>query len=231
MNCVEKIKSDDILILFTMPGTCSTGPHILLESLQIPYKVCLVDMDTIHKDWYHKINPLKQVGALRHGDFMLYENSAILAYIANKYCANSPVISQNHPELFGHIMHWLSFITTTVHPNFSIYYHAERYASQANINDLLKHTVERLKKNYTYVENHLKITKYLTGNDYAICDFEAYAVLRWAFDDKLFSPDDYPDIKRFLNDMANLPSIKNVTAIENKNIDTLINSRFLGYVE
>ena len=221
----------DTLILFTMPGTCSTGPHILLESLNIPYKVCLVDGKILESDWYVKINPQKQVGALRHGDLVLYENSAILSYLANKYYSLSPVVAQNNPERFGHIMQWLSFITTTVHPYFAIYYHSERFISEVNNSDLLQHVVERLKKNYTSVNNHLSANKYLTGDEYAICDFEAYAVLRWAFVDNIFTTNDFPHIARFLDDMSTLQCIKNVNAIESNDVAKLVGGKFTGYVD
>lgn len=221
----------DTLIMFTMPGTCSTGPHILLESLNIPYKVCLVDDKVLKSDWYVKINPQKQVGALRHGDFIVCENSAILSYLANKYCSSSSVVAQNNPERFGHIMQWLSFITTTVHPHFAVYYHSERYISEANNSDLLQHVVARLKKNYAYINVHLSSHKYLTGDEYAICDFEAYAVLRWAFGDNIFSANDFPEINRFLDDMSVLPCIRNVNAIESNDVIKLVDSKFAGYIE
>jgi hypothetical protein len=57
-----------------------------------------------------------------------------------------------------------------------------------------------------------------------------YAVLRWAFTDNIFTASDFPEINRFLNDMSMLPCVKNVNAIESKNLVELVGGKFAGYV-
>lgn len=74
----------DKLILYTHPVSRGRVARWMLEETGLPYDEVILDFGTTMKSAeYLAINPMGKVPALKHGDTVVTENSAILAYLAD----------------------------------------------------------------------------------------------------------------------------------------------------
>jgi glutathione S-transferase len=73
--------------LYYAPQTRAIRPLIMLEQLDVPYEVVLIDFKGgEHKSVeYRKIHPHGQLPALQDGALTMFESAAICAYLADKF--------------------------------------------------------------------------------------------------------------------------------------------------
>lgn len=78
----------DMLTFFMTPGSCSTGIHLLLERLEVPFQVTVLNLparDHRHPD-YLALNPKGTIPALQRDDGrVLTEFGAIAFWLARQY--------------------------------------------------------------------------------------------------------------------------------------------------
>lgn len=74
--------------LYTIPGSCSTGIHTLLNALNIPVKI--INRDDVEN--YQEIVPTNQVPALKDGELLLTEGAAIAQYLMEKHLVDTRVL-------------------------------------------------------------------------------------------------------------------------------------------
>ena len=73
------------LTLYTNPQSRGRIVRWMLEELEIPYETKVMDYGTFKSPEYLAINPMGKVPALRHGDTVVTEVSAICAYLADRF--------------------------------------------------------------------------------------------------------------------------------------------------
>jgi len=73
--------------LYYAPQTRAIRPLIMLEELDVPYEIVLIDFKGgEHKSVeYRKIHPHGQLPALQDGTLTMFESAAICAYLADKF--------------------------------------------------------------------------------------------------------------------------------------------------
>ncbi|MGH8174151.1 MAG: glutathione S-transferase N-terminal domain-containing protein, partial [Rhodanobacteraceae bacterium] len=71
--------------LYYYPGACSLADHIVLEWIGTDYELIEMSRASVKSPEYLAINPAGSVPLLRHGDFLLTENVAILSYLADLF--------------------------------------------------------------------------------------------------------------------------------------------------
>lgn len=96
--------------LYTIPGSCSTGIHTLLNALNIPVKI--INRDDVEN--YQEIVPTNQVPALKDGELLLTEGAAIAQYLMEKHHVDTRVLGGT--TAFNQ---WLMFCYSTLHPAYS----------------------------------------------------------------------------------------------------------------
>ena len=72
----------DELVLYSNPMSRGRITRWMLEEVGQPYRVELLDYDSIKDPGYLAINPMGKVPALRHGKAIVTEVAAICAYLA-----------------------------------------------------------------------------------------------------------------------------------------------------
>lgn len=74
------------LILYTNPQSRGRIVHWMMEELGLPYETVWLDYATTMKaPEFRAINPMGKVPALRHGEVVVTETSAICAYLADRF--------------------------------------------------------------------------------------------------------------------------------------------------
>ena len=85
-------------------------PHWALEESGIEYNLQLLDLDAEENKQpdYLALNPLGKVPTLVHGDTVVTESAAIVAYVAETFADGGLAIAPGSPER-GAYLRWLHF--------------------------------------------------------------------------------------------------------------------------
>ena len=69
------------------PNTRSSGVRVLLEELEVPYRLHALNMRAGEhlRDAYRAINPMAKVPAIRHGEALVTEQAAVYLYLADLF--------------------------------------------------------------------------------------------------------------------------------------------------
>ncbi len=95
------------LVFYTNPQSRGRIARWMLEEVGAPYRVEPVRYgDEMKSPWYRQINPMGKVPAIRHGDQVVTETSAICAYLADAFpeAGLAPPLDQR-----GAYYRWLFF--------------------------------------------------------------------------------------------------------------------------
>jgi glutathione S-transferase len=112
------MRADPEVTLFHSPQTRSTGALILLEELNAPYRLQLLDLrgrQEHRQPGFLAINPMGKVPAIRHGDAVVTEQVAIFIYLADLYpeAGLAPPIGD---PLRGPYLRWMAFYGSCFEP-------------------------------------------------------------------------------------------------------------------
>ncbi|APW36093.1 glutathione S-transferase [Rhodoferax koreense] len=112
------------------PSNASMAPHLLLEELGTPFRLCLVDRaHEAHKSPdYLKLNPNGLIPVLRDGELVLYEAAAICLHLVDTHpqAELAPRVGSSER---AHFYKWLMWMTNTLQATLTLYFYPERWAS------------------------------------------------------------------------------------------------------
>ncbi|KQP53237.1 glutathione S-transferase family protein [Methylobacterium sp. Leaf106] len=96
------------ITLYHSPNTRSSGVRILLDELQVPYRLHVLNMRAgEHREAaYLAINPLGKVPAIRHGNAVITEQAAIYLYLADEFAEKGLAPPIGDP-LRGPYLRWM----------------------------------------------------------------------------------------------------------------------------
>ncbi|GJE16311.1 glutathione S-transferase family protein [Methylobacterium marchantiae] len=96
------------ITLYHSPNTRSSGVRFLLEELQAPHRLHVLNMKAgeQREAAYLAINPLGKVPAIRHGDALVTEQPAIYLYLADEFAEKGLAPPIGDP-LRGPYLRWM----------------------------------------------------------------------------------------------------------------------------
>lgn len=210
--------------LFIIPGACSFGAMFALELLNQPYKIGITTKEIRQTPQFRAINPVGKVAALQDENNLIYENLAILFYLADKNPDSKiglPLNSKDRIDAYK----WLSYIVSTLHVAFGPLFNPSAFADEKCAESVKLKVIERLRDILAFMNEYLLDKHYFVGDKLTIVDGHAYGILRWTT--KLDLLKDYPAINLFMTRMGELPAVQNVLNIEQQ--QPVSNSSFAGY--
>lgn len=165
--------------LYSMPGACSTGVHIVLQWTGAPFETEIVDRSAIKSPEFLAINPAGAVPALIDGDFVLTQNAAIMGYIADTY-PQAGLAGDGSPRQRAEANRWLAFVNSDVHPAFKPIFSPGRYVGDAAQYDAVKTAARTMLRGLMEsADKRLADREWLAGfRSYADAYF--FITLRWA---------------------------------------------------
>ncbi|EWH11774.1 glutathione S-transferase [Catenovulum agarivorans DS-2] len=186
--------------LYSMPGTCSTAIHTLLNQLERPVKI--IPFDQVNN--YHQIAPTKQVPALQDGDTILTEGAAIVLYLLEKHGINLDDWGDKQQFYY-----WLMFCYATLHPAYS-----KLFASMTKMpdsdarNDFYQNMAERISELWQIVDRQLANNDYLVGDKLSVMDYLIAIYANWGnvFPELSFKLGD--NVIQHVEKIAQLPEFK-----------------------
>lgn len=180
--------------LITIPGSCSTGIHVLLNKLNIPVEV--IKRDDI--DNYPALVPTNQVPALKDGESLLTEGAAIVLYLVNKHGVD--LSNYGGATKFNQ---WLMFNYATLHPAYGRIFAVSRLISESDANkQLMTALALKVEETWNIVEKHLEKSRYMTGDNVCVIDYLLAIYASWGnyFPDLAIKLG--PNVKKLIADVS-----------------------------
>ncbi len=109
--------TDDTLTLFHAPSTRSTGVLVLLEELQAPHRLHVLNLKagTQRDPAFLAVNPMGKVPAILHGEALVTEQAAVYLYLADQFPAAGLAPPVGDP-LRGPYLRWMVFYGSCFEP-------------------------------------------------------------------------------------------------------------------
>ncbi len=178
--------------LYTWPTPNGRKISILLEELQVPYKVIPIDIekDEQFSKEFSLISPNNKIPAITDLETKtnIFESGAIMLYLANKY---KKYLSD---KSYWSIMEWFMFQLTQVGPYLGqahqfLYYHSgkSKFAEDKYIN--------YVKRTYRTLDSRLENNEYL-GTEYSIADIATWPWIA-RFERHRVDLKNYPNVLRW----------------------------------
>ncbi|MDD2926659.1 glutathione S-transferase [Rhodoferax sp.] len=178
------------LKFYMTPGSCSTGIHILLEELDLPFEVTLVNLPAGDhlKPVYRALNPKGTIPTLVLDDGRaLTEFQAIAYWLARSYPRKR--LLPDDALLAAQTLELMDYVVGTVHgQGFTRIFTTERYlpAALTNADRSVWHAsvqargCEIVSEAFAVIEARLPETGYAIGADFSIADAALFYVAFWA---------------------------------------------------
>ncbi len=208
-----------MITLHYHPSNASFAPHIVLEELQAPFQLSLVQRDIgAHKSpEYLKLNPNGLIPVMVEGGQVLYETAAILLHLADTHpdARLAPALGTSERAQF---YKWLIWLTNTLQPMIISFYYPERWVDQGNaegVAQVRKHAELRIGPLLDQLEAQLASHggDWLLGAHYSAADPLAFMLCRWT---RNFARParSLPHIGAYLQRMLARPAVQRVIATE-----------------
>jgi glutathione S-transferase len=146
-----------------------------LHQSRLAYEAVRVERGRQTDPTYLAINPLGLVPALvtaTHGT--ITEVPAVLSYIADVATGHGLLPAIGTPERYE-ALHWMAYLSSTVHPAFGRFCRAERFCDGADCKTSVEHAAAtQLTNDFTYIEKHLANQQWVAGDHLTAADFHLF---------------------------------------------------------
>jgi glutathione S-transferase len=165
--------------LYSFSGSCALATHIVLAWIGKPFVVQMIQRDDLTKPEMLSLNPNHQVPILDVDGWVLYENAAILNYLADKY-PDAKLGGDDTPRSRAEVNRWLAIINSDVHPAYKPLFGATDYLGDAAMIEKSHDNARKVLRRY-FEQFNAQLGKHdwLAGAR-SIADPYLFVVLRWA---------------------------------------------------
>ncbi|MBP1148651.1 glutathione S-transferase family protein [Methylocaldum sp. RMAD-M] len=177
--------------LYMTPGSCSTGIHILLEELDLPFEAYLVNLlagDQNRPD-YLALNPKGTIPTLVRDDgSALTEFQAIAWWLARAY--PKAKLLPDDPDGEARVIEAMTYAVGTIHmQGFARIFTTDQFTSNEADQDAVKRRgIEIVAKGYAVLDTLLSGREYVAGR-FSIADAALFYVEFWGDKLKLELPE------------------------------------------
>ena len=194
--------------------------HIMLEECGLEYKVHPINIGAGDQfgDDFLKISPNNKIPAIVDSNgpdgqpISLFESGAILLYLAGKTGKFLPDDVRGKYEA----LQWLMFQMGGVGPMLGQAHHFRIYAPE-KIEYAVNRYTNEARRLYGVIDTRLSQHEWLAGDQYTIADIATFPWLR-SWQNQGVELDDYPNLKRWFNAIAERPAVK-------RGVEVLANAR------
>lgn len=165
--------------LYSFSGSCGLATNVVLAWIGKPYEVKLVEMADLAKPAMRKLNPNGFVPILDDGDWILYENAAVLNYLADKF-PRAKLGGDGTPRARAEVNRWLAVLNSNMHPAFKPLFGATGYlGDQAAVAKSQDNARKVLRTYFERIDEQLAKHSWLADTR-SIADPYLFVMLRWA---------------------------------------------------
>ncbi|WP_417768111.1 glutathione S-transferase family protein [Stappia sp.] len=220
------------ILFYGVPAGCSFGSIVALEWLQIPYRLCRIDMlsEEIRSEDYRRVNPVAETPSLLTADGrLLSESMAILGHLAPHGVGAGLAFAQGSAG-FDRLNQMLAFLNTSLFGGFSPLW----YAYEHELGDEAKAVLRdfgsmQLEKAHADLAAMLGEGPYLLGERPTLADAYFYGIARWAEYHGIPDRSAWPGLQGLVGRLADDPAVRFAEAIE-KGETAVSTGGFQGHV-
>lgn len=155
--------------LYSIPGSCSSGIHVLLNQLQQP--VDIIKREDV--DQYTDLVPTNQVPALQDGNVLLTEGASIVLHLLKKHGPDGDAMDSEFRQ-------WLMFNYATLHPSYSkLFTVADAMPEGNQKHALMQVLAKRVVELWAIVDARLSDRDCMYGSSLTIIDYLLALYVRW----------------------------------------------------
>lgn len=198
--------------LYYFPGACSLADHIVLRWTGVAHEAVLVSAEATKSADYLRMNPNGNVPLLLHDDFVLTENAAILAYLADLQ-PQAGLLGDGSLRGRAEVMRWLAYLNSDVHGAFKPLFSPARYLPDETYAEALASQARlQVTEHLRRLDRQLRDRDWLAGGR-SIADPYLFVMLRWALrKDIALAP--FPNLLGFLARLQQDPDVRAAIAEE-----------------
>ncbi|OYQ66110.1 glutathione S-transferase [Pseudanabaena sp. SR411] len=195
--------------LYYFPPSPNTRKvHAVAIHLQLPIDLRLVDLQKgeQHHPEFVQLNPTGRVPVLQDGDFILWESTAIMQYLASQV-PNS--LWSEDPQIRADIMRWQSWQLAHWYPVCQPLQFENFVKSLLQLDEpdqqVVQQATDRFHKEASVLNNHLANREYLASNTLTLADFSVASDLTYAIPAR-FPLENYQHIQAWYARIEQLPA-------------------------
>jgi GSH-dependent disulfide-bond oxidoreductase len=201
--------------LYYHPSPNPAKVALYLEETGLPYE--LVPIDTFRGEQttpsFLSINPNGKTPAMTDGDNTLFDSTAILLYLSEKY---GQFLPDPAPAQRANFLSWMMFVASGIGPYSGQCVHFRHFAPEPKTYALNRYDFEAW-RHWTLLDNQLKKHEYMLGDRYTVLDM---AVWGWARAVPFILGEDawskLPNVKRHLDTISARPAAQRTEALKAK---------------
>ncbi|NVJ97740.1 MAG: glutathione S-transferase family protein [Alphaproteobacteria bacterium] len=169
----------------TLYGALGGGSAIveaLLTLAQIPYHTEFLEWGEFDApdSHYGKINPLREIPAIRLPDGSILTESAAICLWVGDTMKGFPLVPAQDDPMRPQFLRWLVWLVASIYPTFTYSDHPERFVSGEEAKNALFASVQmRREKLWRQMENSLPFGPYALGNQLTAIDIYLSVMTRW----------------------------------------------------
>lgn len=205
--------------LYYQPFACSYAVHAALEKIGQPFELHKVNLlaGEQQEEAFLAINPQGQVPVLQFEGETMTQAGAILLRLSERH-PEAALMPEPSSSLRNAALKTLFYLSSTLHPAFSVLFHPERTSNSAR-DEVKAMAVDKVQVQLRYVDGMLDQHTYCTGEQPFAPDYLLLAILNWC---RLFqiSLTAFPNIKRFLAAMSEQAEVKKAALTEHQGMMT-----------
>lgn len=202
--------------VWTWPTPNGHKVHIMLEELELPYKIIPVNIGQGEqfKPEFLSITPNHRIPAIVDPDgpggkpVKLFESAAILIYLSEK--TGDQLIPKDPIGRYS-CLQWTMFQMSGVGPMFGQYNHFANYAVEKLPYAIERYTNE-VQRLHRVLEKRLHEATYLAGDEYSVADICTFPWVRNP-DRRGINLDQFPAIRRWHDTIAARPAVQRGVAV------------------
>lgn len=166
--------------LFQITGSASFAARAALEEAGADYVP--IDVHPRRRDEtadFAAVNPLQRVPSLRDGDVTVYETSAVLLYIAERF-PEAELAPQAGDPLRGSYLRWLAWLGNSLHGAYQPVNVPQFLTDDPGGHDGIRSKGRaKLDSIGAYLEGELTGRKWCLGERYSVADVYLYMLVGW----------------------------------------------------
>ena len=191
--------------LFYTPETRATRPRWLLEELEVPYRLHVVDLFGGERN---RLHPLGSVPAVRLDGETLLESGAICHWLADCFPERGLSPAPDGPRR-ARYEQWMFFVPGTLEPPaFEILLHTLLLPEDRRIDAIVPFAQKGYRRVLRMLEKELDHDYYLLGESFSAADIMLGTTLGWLPD----MLQDYPALQAYLQRITTRPAWGRATA-------------------
>ena len=166
--------------------TSSAAIVTVLEELRVPYDLHEIHYETgfTKSQEYLKISPLGLFPSLEiESKDSIFESAAIILFLCDRHQNRTLAPSLDEPER-ARFLQWLFYLSNTVYPTYTRYWHPERYTTTPKCEaDVKAQMLASILKLWAGIEDILdKGGPWLLGSRFSACDIYLQMITTWHAD-------------------------------------------------